>query len=112
MLKYHKSLTPEKWCAWSLVMQMANVGADVSRAFKRRKEGDHESCQRTFERSLELLDLTIADPKHTCHKELRFLREVLVEYFIFENKYQVTEEWLEDFFYRFGYLAAVERGVA
>lgn len=111
-MKYHKDLTLERWSQLSLAMQMANIGADIDRAFRWRKKGKHESSQRAFERALELFDLTKIDPRHTtCRKEICRIREIFVELFLFDNKYQFTEEWFYKYFYRFNYYAAVQRGL-
>lgn len=112
-MKYHKGLTIEKWSKLSLAMQMANIGADIDRAFRARKNNEPETSRRAFERALELFDLTKMDPKHTASlKEICRLREIFVELFLFDNKYQFTEEWFFKYFYRFNYYAAVQRGLA
>jgi hypothetical protein len=61
---YHKDLTPERWFRLSLAEQLANVGADVDRASRWKKRGDLKDSKAAFARALELLDLTIADPKN------------------------------------------------
>ncbi len=112
-MKYHKNLTLEKWTKLTFAMQMANIGADIDRAFIARRNGEHEASQRAFERALELFDLTKMDPRHsTKRKEICRLREIYVDFFMFDNEYQFTEEWFTDYFYRFNYYAAVQRGLA
>ena len=55
---------------------MANIGADIDRAFIARRKGEHEASRRAFERALELFDLTKIDPRHsTKRKEIYRLRK-------------------------------------
>lgn len=109
----HAGLTSERWNAFSLVMQMANVGADIDRTVRWRDKGDHENSQLAIYRALELLDLTIIDPKNKGgnRKELARLRELLKDYFLCGNEYQVLDDtFLYNYFMDFGYAAALERG--
>ena len=107
----HKELAAGRWQQMSLVEQMANVGSDVERAFRRRKEGDAELSRKFFEGALELLDFTIADPKNKGRrKEVLRVREFLVDYFMFDNQYGFTDEYWQKYFYDFGYAAAIQRG--
>lgn len=88
-------------------MQLANVGSEVGRALKAKAKGDERQLQRCFERALELLDLTIADPKHQKRlKELCRLREVICDYFFGGNTFQSTPPLLENYF---TYLAIAAR---
>ena len=108
----HKGLTTDKWFKLSLAEQLANVGADVGRAIKWRNRGDKEYSSNAFDRALELLDLTAADPKNSKHRrrEILRVREALVDYLIFDNIYGSTDELWENYFYQFNYAAALERG--
>ena len=68
----HKDLTLERWRQLSLFEQLANVGMDIERTLQWKKNGNQDYSAKAFERALELLDLTIADPKNKrgCLKEL------------------------------------------
>ena len=107
----HKSLASGRWFKLSLVEQLANVGSDVERTIKWKKKGDAEYSQKAFERALELLDLTVADPKNKWRlREVLRVREALVDYFMVDNQYASTDElWQKDFF-QFNYAAALRRG--
>lgn len=66
---------------------------------------------KAFERALELLDLTIADPKNRKRlKEICRARYMLVDYFIFDNEYQSIDKQWQDYFYQFNYAAALAKG--
>lgn len=62
-MKMHKDLASGRWFELSLVEQLANVGSDIERTIQWKKKEDLEYSKKAFERALELLDLTIADPK-------------------------------------------------
>ncbi len=109
----HKNLTPEHWFTFSLLEQLANVGTDIERTIQWRNKGNLDYSQKAFERALELLDLTIADPKHRGKgrlKELTRMREMLVDFFVFDNEYSSTDELWQNYFFAFNYAAALRRG--
>jgi hypothetical protein len=106
----HEELATGRWYTFTLAFQLANVGADFARALKWKKSGDEVRMWSALERCLELLDLTIADPKHRYRlKEICRLREVLCDFFIGENEYQSTGESLDRYFLAFTYEAQKER---
>jgi hypothetical protein len=110
MARLHKGLTLERWSRFSLMEQLANVGTDIERTIQWRKRGDLISSQQAFERALELLDLTIADPKNRKRlKEIVRAREALVDYFVYDNEYGSTDEAWQQYFYCFNYAAALQR---
>lgn len=108
----HRDLTLERWCKFSLFEQLANVGSDVDRTMQWKKHKNAKYSQNSFERVLELLDLTIADPKNKggTLKELVRMREALVDYFMFDNQYLTDDEFWRTYFYGFGYAAAIACG--
>lgn len=108
----HKNLTAERWFSFSTHTQLANVGTDIARVIQWKKNNNDEYSQKAFERAMELLDLTIADPKNRGGrlKELLRVREALKDFFLSNNsEYKTTEEFWHDYFYHFGYAAALER---
>jgi len=106
----HTTLTPERWSRFSLMEQLANVGCDIERAitWKNRNEADYS--QGALARALELLDLTIADPKNEKQlKELFLVREALLDYFVGNNEIKSTDESWHEYFFAFNWAAALER---
>mgnify|MGYP001571675285 CR=1 FL=1 len=98
-----------RWFIFSLVEQMANIGAEIGRAINWRIKGTKES-QAFFERGLELLDVTISDPKNRKRlKELLRVRETLVDYFMFDNIYGSSDEKWNNYFYAFNYAAGLNK---
>lgn len=106
----HKGLSPERWFTFSLFEQLANVGMDIERTIQWRNKNSDYSTQ-AFERALELIDLTIADPKNRNRlKEICRARYMLVDHFVFDNEYNSTDEQWQNYFYQFNYAAALARG--
>lgn len=108
----HKDLASGKWFNLPLVEQLANVGSDVIRTISWRKKGNQLYSNQAFERALELLDLTIADTKNrgSALRELTRCREVLVDYFVYDNQYGSNDELWQNYFLAFNYATAVQRG--
>ena len=59
----HAGLASGRWRTLTLAEQLANAGADVGRAVRARQEGDQGRFDAALDRALELLDLTLADPR-------------------------------------------------
>ena len=106
MIEYqHKNLASGKWKELSFFEQMANIGSEVERVIKwRAKNSDYS--QMAFDRALELLDLTVLDDKNLPRlKEILRLREVLADYFQFDNIYGSSDKKWQNYFYAFNYAA-------
>jgi len=108
----HKDLASGRWFTFSLMEQLANVGMDIDRTIRWKNKGDLEMSKQAFERALELLDLTIADPKNRGPrlKEILRVREALVDHFVYDNEYKSTDESWQNYFFDFNYAAALQRG--
>lgn len=103
---HYKNLKIDKWFKLSFIEQMANIGSEVIRAISWKNKGEPEYSQRAIERALELLWFTIEDGKNKVHlKELCRLKEILIDYFYFDNIYKTTSEFLEKYFLAFNYAA-------
>ncbi len=102
----HRSLASGRWGTLSLIEQLANIGSEVERALNWRDKGNPGYSQRALERALELIGLTIGDPRHRGRlKEITRLREAILDYFLGENLYQSSEDLWRKYFYAFGYAA-------
>jgi hypothetical protein len=107
----HKQLADGRWFKLSLVEQLANVGSDIERTIQWKRKGNAEYSEKAFQRALELLDLTIADPKNKGRlREILRVREALADYFVFDNEYHSTDELWQKYFFNFNYAAALRRG--
>lgn len=95
-----------RWQTLSLIEQMANVGSEVERALAWQTKGDKAGSQAAFERALELIDLTLADPRHQGRrKEIARVRENLVDFFAGGNEYQTKAQQLSNYFFAFAFAA-------
>ena len=107
---HHKKLTGEKWSRYTLLEQLGNVGSEVGRAVSCHLRGEIAYHEKAVERALELLDLTIADPRWKNRlKEIVRAREVLCDIFYGDRIYQVSFEELEKYFFEFAYAARRKR---
>lgn len=109
---YYKELAVGRWFGLSFIEQMANIGSEVIRAISWKKKGNFEYSKNAVERALELLYLTIDDPKNRKFarlKELCRLYETLVDYFYYDNIYDSSDELWYKYFFAFNYKANLEK---
>ncbi|HCJ67422.1 MAG TPA: hypothetical protein DHV62_08920 [Elusimicrobia bacterium] len=105
----HKQLSSGRWFELTFFEQMANIGSEVERAINWRNKNNNYSSK-AVERALELLDLTISNPKNKSHlKELTRLRETLVDYFYSDNQFSSSDQFWRKYFYVFCYAARIKR---
>lgn len=97
----HRDLAGGRWWELSLLEQLGNVGSEVGRA-NRWMSRNPEIARGAFHRALELLDLTLADPRlrHAPArlKEIARAREVLADCFEGVNQYGATADSLQRYF--------------
>lgn len=109
-MNLHKELAQGRWFELSLIEQLANVGMDVERAIRWKQKNHHENSSKAFERALDLISLSIIDPKNKARlKELGRTREVLIDFFVYDNIYQSTDQSWLNYFYPFNYAVAVQK---
>ena len=93
----------ERWFRLTFFEQMANIGSEIERAILWRNK-NREYSYRATDRALELLDLTISDIKNIKRlKELARLREAIVDYFYFDNRFSSSDKSWRSYFYAFSY---------
>jgi hypothetical protein len=106
----HRDLAAGRWQSLSLVEQLANVGSEVERALNWHQKNKADYSLLALDRALELLDLTITDPRRGRRlRELTRLREALLDYFLGDNQYASTDKSWRNYFYAFGYAASLKR---
>jgi hypothetical protein len=99
----HAALAAGGWQRLSLAEQLGNIGAEVGRM--RRRRGTEEQAA-AFERALELLDFTLADPRwRGRRKEIARARELLCDAAAGGREYGATLEELDRYFLEFALLA-------
>jgi hypothetical protein len=114
MKTYHPGLAAGRWFTMSLAEQMGNVGSEYERTLNWKQRGDAGRFEHAFARLLELLDLTIADPRWRNHrlKELTRTREVICEEFYGAPVASQQGSNLQNYFLYFGILARSQRDKA
>lgn len=102
---YHPVFANDAWKKLSLIEQLANIGSEVSRMINWKNKNE-QYAKLAFYRALELIDLTVADPKNIQSlTEILRVREVLADYFLGENMFKSTAQSLEKYFFSFGIYA-------
>ena len=108
----HRELTAERWFTFTLAEQLGNVGSEVSRTLKWRSRNP-AIAERAMARALELIDLTLDDPRHRASvarlREICRTREVLLDFLVGPNQYGSTEVTLQRYFDAFAVAAAKAR---
>jgi hypothetical protein len=109
MSSQYAGLAAGRWYVLPLVEQLANVGSEVGGA-SRWKEKDPQACENAFNPALELLDLTIGDPRWTGRrKELTRVREFLCDAMSGGSLYGSDVAVLDRYFYHFAVAARAGR---
>jgi hypothetical protein len=109
MAHQHAQLAAGRWQTLPLVEQLANVGSDVARAHRWQGK-DPASCEKACVRALELLDLTIQDPRWKGRrKELTRVREILCDAMLGSTLYGTDLASLDQYFFHFAVAARANR---
>jgi len=108
----HRDLAAGRWGTMTIAEQMGNVGSEVGRALK-WKERNPEISRNAVDRALDLMDLTLADPRYRSSvarlREIARTREALVDFLIGSNEYGSTAAGLQRYFDAFAMAAARAR---
>lgn len=91
----------EKWNKMTLNRQLLNVGSEISRANKWRKEMPERSLK-MVDTALELLNLTklslIEKKRRSALREVCRAYEVVADFYYGDNEYNSTPELLQKYF--------------
>ena len=98
----HRELAEGRWKEMSLLEQLSNIGSEVERALLWTSKTNPKYATKSFERALELIDLSFESNRSFSQlKELARTRELLVDYFSGTNEYQSSEEFWRKYFLHF-----------
>ena len=101
----HRELAAGRWRQLTLAEQLANVGSEVGR-MRRWRDRDARLMTGAFERALDLLDLTLADPRWRARlREIARARELLCDAAAGGGDYGSTLEDLDRYFLAFAVAA-------
>ncbi|MEK7541960.1 MAG: hypothetical protein AAB533_03875 [Patescibacteria group bacterium] len=110
LLIHHPGLSVARWQRLSLAEQLGNVGSEIGRA-RRWKNERPKHWEEAAHCALELLDLTIQDPRWQGHrrKELLRARECVGDAYYGGGEYGTTFEDLDRYFLPFALSARMDR---
>jgi hypothetical protein len=107
----HRDLE-QRWANLSLAEQFGNIGSEISRAV-RWSTKNQDTARSALYRALELIDLTLDDPRHRRSRprlrEIARAREVVVDFFAGSNEYGSTGASLLKYFDQFALAARLAR---
>jgi hypothetical protein len=93
-----------RWFEMPVSVQLANVGSEVNRAIKYKNKNEEQKKINFTQKAIELLDLTIEDPKNVNRREeLECCKEELNDFFLGSNDYHTTDDILIRFYDSFLY---------
>lgn len=108
----HAEAAAGRWRRLTLAEQLANVGSEVGR-MRRWRIRDQRVATGAFERALELLDLTLADPRWRERlREIARVRELLCDAAAGGGEYRTSVEDLDRYFLAFAVAARMQRARA
>jgi len=106
----HEGLSVERWHQMTLFEQLGNAGSEVGRAIRAKEQGSSR-FDGAFIRALDLLDLTLSDPRWRGHRlrEIARAREVTCDFLVGDNEYGTTGGSLEAWFLAYAMAARLAR---
>lgn len=106
----HVELAHGRWHRLTLAEQLGNVGSEVNRTLNWQERDRPKQAMDALERLLELMDLTLTDPRwHGRRRELARAREVICDFFYGGNQCHSTAQSLRAYFDAFALLARASR---
>ena len=82
-MSQHSSLSPERWSTFSLDQQILMIGNEMNRAAKVMRPEDSASRQRSYERILRLVDLTVeVQQRKNLRRELLRWRDLVAALYV------------------------------
>lgn len=107
---FHQESTHGQWSDRSISFQLASIGAEFGRSMKEKERGISFDKSPAFDRMIELIDLTIEDPKNSTRRgELCKLRECLCDFLAGSNIWQSSAEYFDRYFMDFALEAQGQR---
>jgi hypothetical protein len=79
----HSDLTPERWARFDLGQQILQIGVEMQRATRSLRPDRLESLRLSYERTMQLVDLTVEVQTHrNLRRELLRWRDVVAELYL------------------------------
>lgn len=95
----HAGLAAGRWYTLTLAEQLGNVGSEYERAQRSRQDGNAGRFRHASDRFLELMDLTLSDPRWKGRRlrELARVREVACAEFFGQSSGQSLDRYFLEF---------------
>lgn len=96
----HRDLATGRWNTMTLAEQLGNIGSDFERALRWKEKGQEKLFESAVVRTLELIDLTLADQRwHNYRlKEIARLRDEVCSVLFSEQPSQISGQGLQKYF--------------
>jgi hypothetical protein len=106
----HRGLAEGRWHTLNLDEQLGNIGSEVGRALRAHAKGNEARMRAALLRALELIDLTVVDPRFTAERpEVLRARDLLCDLLVGENHHRSTPESIDGYFLTFALEARHDR---
>ena len=106
MNNQHQDLASGRWHEMPFLLQMANAASEIERSLKWQEKGNKAYSQKASERAIELMNLTLTDPKNRSRlKEIARARELFTDFFWGDNEYGSTADSWRSYFSKFTFAA-------
>lgn len=109
MAAQHQTLSEGRWFDLSLAEQMGNIGGEVHRTLLAERSGKKD-FQSAFHRTLELIDLTLRDPRlRNRLREITRLRELFSAAALGTPAYKTTLDDIDRYLMQFAVAARLRK---
>lgn len=109
MTSLHSNLANGRWNQLSLYEQMGNIGSEIGRVIRAKKNGDELAFNNAMERALELFDFTVSDPLRRGQlKEILRAREVFLDAVFDKQEFGSSLDDINKYFMQFALAARLQ----
>ena len=99
----------KRWRRFDLIDQLANIGSELNRVIMWRGKDDQKAKEFAYA-TLDLFDLTIADPRWRYRlKEILRTRYLFCDFLWGKNEFKTSLKDLERYFFRYAYYSRNRR---
>jgi len=103
----HAELANGRWFTMTIAEQLGNIGSDYERALRWKEKGEEKMFIRAFDRTLELIDLTLSDPRLTIgrRREIARMRDEVCKELLNKEQNSASAQGLKKYFLNMALLA-------
>jgi hypothetical protein len=101
----HESLAAGRWQTMTLPQQLGNAGSEFERALSWKNQGVSDKFESALERFVELMDLTVSDPRWRGPRRRELARVKEHSLFLLTNDEKTEDVPLQNYFLQFALLA-------